>query len=108
MHEAFDNGAIDEGRVKTQSSRIGGTQIKDYILHPPTDLEPYIPGAYNQTAVAALDATVHHNQAGIGVSSRLLLLLDDDADPTLLSTIISDPNFTGRPFDVLWCACKSY
>jgi hypothetical protein len=51
---------------------------------------------------------VYHDGATIAASSRLLLLLDDNADLMLLSTIISDPNFAGRPFDVLWCACKSY
>jgi len=101
-------GTIRASYATVNSSRIGGALLKDYIIGPPDGLRlPNVPGGYNQTAIAALGATVQHNGATVAASTRLLLMVDNGNAPILLSDILNDANFNNRAFDVLWCACKS-
>lgn len=107
-NEAIAHGTIRDSYATVNSSRIGGTPFKDYLIGPPDDLAlPTIPGGYGQTAIPALGATVHHDAPTLAGSDRVVLMVDDGEDAILLSTIIDDPNFNNRPWDILWCACKS-
>jgi len=107
-NDALGTGTIRESYATVNSSRIGGTLYKDYILRAPAGLAmPTLP-AHN-TPVAALGATIYHNNVTVGLSTRMLITVD--AIPALhtinLSQILADPSFAGRAFDILWCACKS-
>lgn len=107
-NNAIASGTIMDSYATVNSSRTGGTIFKDYLIGPPTGLRlPTIPVGYGNTAIAALAATVQHNAATIAGSNRMVLMINAGQPPILLSTIINDPHFTTRPFDVLWCACKS-
>lgn len=106
--DAIANGAIRNSYAQVQSSRIGGTPARDYILAPPDGLAlPTIPAGYGQTAIPALNATVHHSAATLAASTRMVLFIDTDQNPVQLSQVINDASFATRPFDVLWCACRS-
>lgn len=108
VDDGLASGTIRSSYATVNSSRIGGAELRDYILAAldGTPL-PVIPGGYNQTAVAALGATVHHNGATIAASNRMILMVDDGNAPILLSDALNDANFNARPLDVLWCACRS-
>jgi hypothetical protein len=106
--DALANGTILDSYATVNSSRIGGTILKDYILQAPTGLAmPTLP-AHN-TPIPALGATIYHNNATLALSNRMLITVI--AVPPLhtitLSQILANPSFAGRAFDVLWCACKS-
>jgi hypothetical protein len=106
--EALAAGTIRGSYATVNSSRIGGTPFKDYLIGPPTGLQlPTIPAGFVATPVPALHATVHHDAATIAGSTRMLLMVDAGRPPLLLSTILYDPTFADRALDVLWCACKS-
>lgn len=106
--DAIANGTIRSSYATVNSSRIGGTVMKDLVIGPPDGLRlPDIPIGYVATPIAALNATVHHNGATIAASTRMVLMVDDNNDVLFFSGIIADPNFSGRSFDILWCACKS-
>jgi|GEM_PF-4703761 len=106
--DALASGTIRSSYATVNSSRIGGTTLRDYILAWPEGLAlPAIPAGYNQTAIAALGATAHHNGATVAASTRILLMIDDNNPPIYLSDALNDPNFSARPLDVLWCACRS-
>lgn len=107
-NEAIASGTIRNSYATVNSSRIGGTVFKDYLIGPPGGLRlPAIPAGYHNTAIAALGATVHHNAATLVASTHMVLMIDAGQPARLLSTIISEPNFANRPFDILWCACKT-
>lgn len=107
-NEAIANGTIRKSYATVNSSRIGGSLFKDYLIGYPENLAlPTIPVGYANTAIAALGATVYHNAATLAGSNRMVLMVNNGQPPILLSTIIDDPNFTNRPLDILWCACKS-
>lgn len=108
VDDAFINGIIRNSYATVNSSRIGGATLRDYVLASPDGVPlPTIPGGYNQTAIAALGATVHHNGATLAASTRMLLVVNDASPPILLSDILADANFNARPLDALWCACKT-
>jgi hypothetical protein len=99
---------IRNSYATVNSSRIGGTPFKDYLLGDPGTLRlPTIPGTFGTTPIPALGATVRHNAATLPTSTRMILMVNAMQPPILLSTIITNPNFSTRPLDILWCACKS-
>jgi hypothetical protein len=107
-NDAIAKGTIRDSYAAVNSSRIGGTTRKDYLIGPPNGLRlPTIPAPYGNTTIAALGANVHHNAATIAGSNRMVLMVNAGQPPILLSTIIYDPNFNARPLDILWCACKT-
>jgi hypothetical protein len=112
--EAILQGTINTANSNRNDSRIGGTTLKDLVVEPPVRLHlPHIPPAYSTTAIPALSGTVYH-------STRMVFMMNiavvaggpapapaADHQPQLLfSQIIADPNFSARPLDILWCACK--
>ncbi|MYM31008.1 hypothetical protein GTP58_21960 [Duganella sp. CY15W] len=106
--QALANNTISASYATVNSSRIGGAQFKDYLIGAPTGLAlPAIPAGYGTTAIAALGATVRHDAPTLGASTRLILMVDNGRPNIRLSALLNDANFNGRPFDVLWCACKS-
>jgi hypothetical protein len=118
--EVTQHGTINEGYATRNSSRIGGTILKDLVVEPPVGLHlPNVAGLA-ATAIPALGATVYHNAPVLAASTRMVFMMNiamvpgapapapaADHQPQLhFSTIITDPNFSGRPLDILWCACK--
>jgi hypothetical protein len=107
-NEALSAGTISKSFAAVNSSRIGGTLIKDYDFAPPTNLAlPTVPAGFHTTAIATLHATAQHNNAALGASTRILLMLNAGAAFARQSAILADPAFANRSMDVLWCACKS-
>ena len=64
------------------------------------------PAAAHTTAIAALHATVRHNNATIAGSGRMILTVDVGHGPVALLVLFNDPNFAHRPLDVRWDVCK--
>lgn len=107
-NDALASGTIRNSYATVNSSRIGGTLMRDYVLSAPDGLNlPTIPAGYRTTSLSALGATVHHNAATLGASTLMLLLVDAGQSPVALSDVLNDAAFNARPLDVLWCACKS-
>ena len=110
--EALQHGTINESYSNRKDSRIGGTWIKDMVLEPPVNLAlPTIQPAYTVTNVPELGGRVAHNGATLGVSTRMVFMMDIVPGVMLqpqrsLSAILAAPVFSARPFDILWCACK--
>lgn len=106
---AIQNNII-EARTATSvfQSRIGGASVTDHLIEHPHRLRlPDLTTLTHQTPIAALGATVHHNQPTLGGSSLMVLMVDQNSPPIYLSQILSNINFSGRSLDVLWCACRS-
>jgi hypothetical protein len=107
-NHALATGTISDSYATVNSSRIGGTTLKDYCIGPPTGLRlPDIPAGYGNTPIDVLGANVRHNAATLAGSNRMVLMVNAGRPLILLSTIINNPNFNARPLDILWCACKS-
>jgi hypothetical protein len=106
--DALQSGTIRASFSTVNSSRIGGAQIRDYDFASPVGLAlPTVPVGYHTTLVATLGATVHHNNATLATSTRMLLMLNPGAPMVRQSTILHDPAFANRTMDALWCACRS-
>ncbi len=107
-NDAIANGVVRESYATVNSSRIGGAVLDDYLIGPPTGLRlPNVPGGYGNTPVDALGGSVRHNSVTLAGSNRMVFMVNDGGPAIRLSTIINDANFRDRPFDILWCACKS-
>ncbi|MBA4136070.1 MAG: hypothetical protein C0518_01985 [Opitutus sp.] len=111
-NSALQDGEIRQSFATVNSSRIGGTVLRNYALFAPTDLRlPTVPDGFNETEIEieGVEVTVHHNGATIEASNRLLLMIDENDDDNFLflTDVFNDENFADRSLDVLWCACKS-
>jgi hypothetical protein len=106
--DAIATGAIRDSYATVNSSQVGGTLFKDYLLASPDNLRlPTVPDGYSNTTIAALGAKVQHNAAALAGSNRMVLMIIRGQPAVRLSAIINDPNFSNKAFDILWCACKS-
>jgi hypothetical protein len=112
-NDLLQNGNIRDSYSNQNKSTIGGTLIKNLLLEPPTGLQlPTIPPAYAVTVIPALMGRVWHNAASLANSTRMVFMMDvvvgAAVQPQLFfdDIVMNDPNFSNRPLDVLWCACK--
>ena len=113
-NELLQKGSISSSYSNQNKSTIGGALMKNLLLEPPTGLNylPTIPAAYGTTVIPALMGRVRHNAATLAASTRMVFMMDivagGAAQPQLFfdDIVMNDPNFSNRPLDVLWCACK--
>jgi hypothetical protein len=107
-NDALAHGKIRDSYATVNSSRIGGTIMNDYLIGPPYGLRlPHIPRTFSRTPIPELGATAHHDELSLELSKRIVLMIDDESQNVGMSAILYAPEFIDRPFDVLWCACKS-
>ncbi|MBA3849521.1 MAG: hypothetical protein C0502_05925 [Opitutus sp.] len=111
-NSALQDGEIRDSYATVNSSRIGGTRLKNYVLAAPTGLRPAtVPAGFQETQfeIEGVAVTVQHNAATIAASTRMLLTIDENEndDILFLTDFFNDANFADRQLDVLWCACKS-
>ena len=104
-------GAIPKGWYQEKASRIGGALVTDHELHEPTTLVPWLPANFatlaHNTAVAALNGTVYHNNPTVLASTVMVFRVNDGAQPVRLSAIASNANFNNRPLNYAWLVCRT-